>query len=39
MMRIIPREEKFFDFFEQAAQNVLRGAEALKSMMESYLHP
>jgi len=39
MVRIIPREEKFFDFFEQAAQNILRGAEALKSMMDSYLDP
>lgn len=38
-MRIIPREEKFFEFFEQAAQNILSGAEALKSMMETYKDP
>jgi predicted phosphate transport protein (TIGR00153 family) len=39
MVRIIPREEKFFDFFQQAAENILRGAETLKSMMDSYLDP
>jgi len=39
MVRIIPREEKFFDLFEQAAQNILRGAETLKSMMDSYQDP
>ncbi|MFH0872677.1 MAG: DUF47 family protein [bacterium] len=39
MVRIIPREEKFFDFFEQAAQNILLGAETLKIMMETYQNP
>lgn len=39
MVRIIPREEKFSDYFEQAAQNILRGAETLKTMMDLYLHP
>ncbi len=38
-MRIIPKEEKFSDYFEQAAQNILRAAETLKSMMDLYLHP
>ena len=38
-MRIIPKEEKFSDYFEQAAQNILRGAETLKTMMDLYLHP
>jgi uncharacterized protein len=39
MVRLIPREEKFSDYFEQAAQNIRRGAETLKSMMDQYLHP
>jgi uncharacterized protein len=38
-VRIIPKEEKFSDYFEQAAQNILRGAETLKTMMDLYLHP
>jgi predicted phosphate transport protein (TIGR00153 family) len=38
-VRIIPKEEKFSDYFEQAARNILRGAETLKTMMDLYLHP
>jgi len=34
MLRIIPREEKFFDMFEEAARNILIGAQALCDMME-----
>ena len=36
MFRWIPREEAFFEMFGQAAQNVQRGALALKEMMENY---
>ncbi len=39
MVRLIPREEKFFDLFEEAAQNIFRGAGILKSMMDSYDRP
>ncbi|MDH7500542.1 MAG: DUF47 domain-containing protein [candidate division NC10 bacterium] len=39
MVRIIPREEKFFDLFAQAAENILRGADTLKCMMDSYQDP
>ncbi len=34
MFRLIPREEKFFDFFAAAAQNILRGAQALTTLMD-----
>lgn len=39
MFRWIPREEAFFEMFGQAAQNVQRGALALKEMMENYRDP
>jgi predicted phosphate transport protein (TIGR00153 family) len=34
MFRLIPREEKFFDLFEESARNVERGAQALADLME-----
>jgi predicted phosphate transport protein (TIGR00153 family) len=39
MVRFIPREEKFFDFLRDAAGNILRAAEILKQMMDSYQDP
>lgn len=39
MFRLIPREEKFFDFFKDAAQNALAGAKALKEMLDHYDNP
>jgi len=39
MFRWIPREEAFFEMFGQAAQNIQRGALALKKMMENYRDP
>jgi len=39
MFRLIPREEKFFEMFEAAAQNIHRGAYLLKEMMETYRDP
>lgn len=35
-MRLIPREEKFFDMFEKAAQNVVKGTRALHDMLVHY---
>src|SRR5574341_1561044 len=34
MIRLIPREEKFFEFFKRAAENILAGAKALVEMTE-----
>jgi len=35
-IKIVPREEKFFDLFEQQAQNVVSGAKLLKELFEDY---
>ncbi len=35
-LRLIPREEKFFDMFVQQAENVLVGAQQLKDLLEDY---
>lgn len=35
MFRLIPREEKFFDLFEESARNLERAAQALKDLMEA----
>ena len=34
MFRLIPREEKFFDLFEESARNLERAAQALVDLME-----
>ncbi len=34
MFRLIPREEKFFEFFKKAANNILDGAKVLLQMTE-----
>jgi len=34
MFRLIPREEKFFEFFDKAANNILDGAKVLVQMMD-----
>jgi predicted phosphate transport protein (TIGR00153 family) len=34
MFRLIPREEKFFDFFKEAAGNILEGAKVLVQMTD-----
>jgi len=39
VFRLIPREEKFFDMFEAAAQNIYQGARLLQEMMERYQEP
>jgi predicted phosphate transport protein (TIGR00153 family) len=36
MFRLIPREETFFDYFEQAARNVHEGAVALASLFDNF---
>ena len=35
-LRLIPREEKFFDLFKAQAANVVEGAHALKNLLEDY---
>jgi len=35
-LRLIPREEKFFEMFVQQAENVLEGARQLKGLLEDY---
>lgn len=34
MFRLIPREEKFFEFFDKAANNILEGAKVLVQMTD-----
>src|SRR5712692_8293925 len=34
MFSLIPREEKFFEFFDKAANNILDGAKVLVQMMD-----
>lgn len=35
-LRLIPREEKFFDLFSQQAANVVEGAKLFKDLLENY---
>lgn len=35
-LRLLPREEVFFDLFNQAAQNILVAARALKELLDDY---
>jgi len=39
VFRLLPRDEKFFDLFKEAAQNALGGAEALQEMFDHYRNP
>ena len=34
--RLLPKEEKFFEMLEASAKNLLKGAEALKDLVENY---
>lgn len=34
--RLLPKEEKFFELFGESAKNLLRGAEALKDLVNDY---
>jgi predicted phosphate transport protein (TIGR00153 family) len=36
MIRFLPKEEKFFEMLKKSAQNLLKGAEALKELVENY---
>lgn len=38
-LRLIPREERFFDMFVEDAANVLNGAHLLEAMLRTYQHP
>ncbi len=35
-LHLIPREEKFFALFEQSAQNILKAAQVLKEMVDTW---
>jgi uncharacterized protein len=35
-LRIIPKDEKFFELFREQAANVVKGAELLKDLLENY---
>ena len=35
-LRLVPKEEKFYDLFEQQADNVVRGARLIKQLFENY---
>ena len=35
-LKLIPREEKFFDLFEQQAENVVLGAKLIKELFDDY---
>ncbi len=39
MFKLIPKEEKFFDMFMDAAKNIHTGARLLKEMMDHYQNP
>jgi predicted phosphate transport protein (TIGR00153 family) len=32
----LPREQKFFDLFEESAKNIIKGSQALKEMVDSW---
>ena len=36
MLRLLPREESFFDLFNEAAENMLQAARLLKALMDDY---
>ncbi len=36
MVRLIPRDEKFFDLFIQDGENLLAAARALEAMVATY---
>jgi len=36
MVRLIPRETKFFDMFNEMARNLIEGARLMKSLLENY---
>src|SRR3972149_11938846 len=38
-LRLIPREDRFFDMLVEDAANVLHGARLLEAMLRTYEHP
>ena len=36
MFKFIPREDAFFDLFQQAAHNMIQGSRILKELMEKF---
>jgi uncharacterized protein len=39
MVRLLPREEKFFDYFDSASETMIRGIRLLKEMMRDLSNP
>ena len=39
MFSLIPRDQAFFQMFQNAARNVIEGSRLLKEMMEDYRNP
>jgi hypothetical protein len=39
MVRFFPKEEKFFDYFDQASDKIVSGIELFKNMMQDLSHP
>jgi hypothetical protein len=39
MLRLIPRQEAFFELFKKAAHNMIEGSRLLKNMVEDYSDP
>lgn len=37
MVRLLPKEEKFFEMLKESSQHLLKGAEALKDLVENYI--
>jgi hypothetical protein len=38
VLRLLPREEIFFELFNQSAQNILQGARLLRELLDDYRH-
>ena len=38
MVRFFPKEEKFFDYFDQASDKIVNGVELFKNMMQDLSH-
>lgn len=39
MFGLIPKEEKFFEMFREAARNVVQGAEVIREMLDTFENP
>ena len=37
MVRLVPRDTKFFDLFTEMAENIVEGAKLLKAILEDFV--